>query len=346
MITTLNGEPSGRRGSALILAIGLLVIFSALGTAYLSRMVVENQYSALEVREARARNLAVAGVNAVVGALQQSQGDQELRGVLGSHTWSFPTYEGIREADGLHLEVFPGRVAEAHVTVTDESGKVNLNHAPASVLQLVLGVDGATARGITGSLPRSGESPEEALADGRQWLLGVEDLLVRGLVTEEQYAAIDPNLVTTFSVADHAAPGRFLNVNTAPVPVLAAILDLSREKAQQVTVKRPFVSLKEMADAAEKPAFTFNVKPDATQPAVLPEPLSFSSRCFRIRSEGRYETGRASSPGTHAYVEAVILIDEDGAYDVVYWNTQAPAADDNVGAVETAEETAAQPAEA
>jgi DNA uptake protein ComE-like DNA-binding protein len=307
-----------------MLAIGLLVIFSALGTAYLTRMVVESEYSALEVREARARNLATAGASAAIGALQASLQDGTTADVTGTRTISFPTYETIREADGLQLQTLDGRKAEATVTVSDESGKVNLNHAPPSVLQRVLGVDGATARGITGSLPRPGESAEEAAKEDRRWLISVRDLLDRGLVTEEQYAAIDQDLVTTWTVADHDAAAGFLNINTAPVPVLAALLDLSQEAAQQVAEKRPFASLKEIATAAEKPAFTFNVKPEATQPAVLPAPLSLSSRCFRIQSAGVYATGQQGTPETKRYVETVVLLKEDGAFSTVYWNTQAP----------------------
>lgn len=316
------------RGSALMLAIGLLVIFSALGTAYLTRMVTENEANAVEIRQARARALAAAGIQVGIGALQQAreQDQNNLDGVLGETTHSFPTYEGVRDNEGLQLEVFSGRRAETRVTISDESGKVNLNHAPASVLQLVLGVDGETARGITGSLPRPDESPEQAAENGRRWLLGVEDLLDRGLVTEEQYAAIDRDLVTVYTVADHGNPVHFLNVNAAPVPVLAALFDLSLEATEEAVEKRPYKSLKEMADASGKPAFTFNVKPDFTQPAKLPGPLSFSSNCFRIRSESVYETGGRSAPGARGYVEAVVVFNADGGLSVVYWNSQAPVA--------------------
>ncbi len=196
----------------------------------------------------------------------------------------------------------------------------------------MLNVDAATARKITQHLPKPGEDAEPG-----QWFLHISDLVDAGLLTEEQFARVDASLVTARNVSSHARPEAYINVNSAPAPVMAAMLDLPDDQAAAVVGQRPFNSLEELAAAAEKAPGTFNIKPDpAAGEAQLPEALAFHSRCFRIRSEGVYSlllTSDADETREHgrvtAQLEAIVEFSPDGrTCQILYWNTN-PAAENS-----------------
>lgn len=324
-MNTMMRHSSGRnrRGVALILAISLLALFTVLGTLYIRHMNIELDRAGLLLDQVRARNLAGAGVHAAIADLQRALPPRQLVQMLDKpRTYTFATYKGVHEAQGLTLASMENRKAVATVTISDESGKINLNHAPASVLQAILGVDGATARAITSSLPRTGGKPEGGAPP--QWLLSTDDLVTRGLLTPDQFARVNPAWVTTYTVTDHADPAGFLNVNAAPADVMAAILDLPLEAAQKVMQRRPFNSLQGLGVAAEKDPATFNFKPDPSDPAALPAALSFESRCFRIVSEAVFATVQEKQEHTRATakVDAIVVFTPDGGYEIVRWNTQ------------------------
>jgi len=315
------------KGAALIMAIALLALFTTLGTLYVRRMNLDLQRVDFEMRTARARIVAEGGVYAALGDLQRALQGKQLVQILDKPiSYAFPTYAGIRGPEGLELAVQDNRRAVAEVLITDENGKVNLNHAPASVLQRVLGVDGNTARKITSSLPRDAAPAPPGQGETREehWLIGVDELLSRGLLTAEQYAAIDPSLVTTFTVIDHASPAGFLNINSAPPPVLAAILDLPVEVAAQVAEKRPFKTLEALSAAAGKAPETFAIKPDPYNPAALPAPLAFESRCFRIVSKAACSSTAGEREYNKAYgqVVAVAVFNADGGYEIIHWDSR------------------------
>jgi len=306
----------GERGVALLFAIGVLFLFSMLGAAYVTNMGLSVDGADLSVREARARLIAAGGVNAAIADLQRGLAEGQLGAALAPATHAFPSYANIFTGEGVRLEALENRKAEAQVRITDESGKVNLNHAPASILQEVLGVDGAVARGIVASLP-------SASGTG-QWLLGVDDLLSRKLLTPEQYAAVNRDLVTTWTVPDHSDVKGHLNVNAAGAEVLAAITGVPLEAAQQATVQRPFASLAALSAAVGKEPGTFNIPPDPFAPEALPAALALESRCFRIVSDAVYSniSGGRERYRTRARVDAVVLFDADGGYRIVHWDEQ------------------------
>ena len=136
-------------------------------------------------------------------------------------------------------------------------------------------------------------------------------------------------MLTTWTVADHAAPAGYLNVNAAPVEVLAAILDMPLETAQQVAEKRPFATFTALVQAAGKDPATFNIKPDAAEAAAWPAALTGESHCFRIVSDGT----AASTAKDREYdragarVEAVVLF-RGVDYEVVFWNAGKRVSDE------------------
>ena len=321
-----------QRGSALVLAIGLLGLFSMLAVGYLSSARTTLEAADYGVREARARELATAGVYAAIGDLRKVVLNGRMNDALGTTRYTFPTYGAINEGDGNPtLQVLENRKAEAEVALSDESGKVNLNHSPASVLQAVLGVDGATARAITSSLPSAG-APEG------QWFLEPRDLVTRKFLTEEQFSKIDSALITTYTVTDHARPEKFLNINQASPKVLSAVFGAPQDLAQIAYDKRPYTTLDGVLAALGKAPLAPPADPAATPgivappaepsvPAAVAAAVAFESYCFRVTSNATYASTGAPLPlgETHARVEAVVAFTEDGSYTIVHWS-ELPAA--------------------
>jgi len=278
-----------QRGAVLIFAISLLAVFSVLGTAYVVRMVNESDGADLRIREARARALAEAGIHAAIGDLSVAVREGRQGQLLGESGYQFPAYKGVWTGEDFVLESTE-RVSMAKVNVADESGKANINHVPVSVLRLLLGIDGQTARLIATSLPGrpffGGEDP-----DSRRWLHGSDELLERDWIDEATMAGVDPELLTSYSVApNESRPADYLNVNTAPAEVLAAVLDIPLEDARQVMLRRPFESIDELETTVGKPAKDFNVRPMPGDDGGLPRPLAFYSRAFRLQAEGVFGT--------------------------------------------------------
>jgi DNA uptake protein ComE-like DNA-binding protein len=313
----------GERGTALVFAVALLFVFSLFGAAYMKFAFLELEESNFDLSRLRAEQAAEAGVQAALGHLRAAEASGQLDQLLGiENLYDFPVYKqtappapgaapaGLPET--LGVAAVDNRAARAAVTIADESARVNLNHAPASVLQGVLGVDGATARAITASLPR-GEAGEG------EWLLGLEDLVARGLLTQEQLAQVKPELVTTLSVTDHAQPGFSFNINGAAPEVLAAVLNMPLNEAESLARRGPFKSMEQLVEASGRQPETFNVATGAEGGSML----AFAPGCFRISSTGTYS--HLTQAGGDALrmtsrVEAVVRRDATGGYEVVYWH--------------------------
>lgn len=336
------------RGAALIFALSFLAIFAFMGAAYVQYMSLSLVESDLDLRIARARQLAASGVQIAAAGLRQevlSTNHEVPKGV--STPFDLPTYNGVSHGEeGISVQPMNvTRVARSTITIYDESGRVNLNHAPASALQKLLGVDGDTARNIAASVPRGIQGPDA------RWFLSIDELVTRGLLTPDQYVLAVPNSLTTLSVLDHANPAGHFNVNGADPSALAAMLNLSVEQAQQVKAKGPFASI----DALNQAIATVTGAP--ADAAASDPALGLKSRCFRVVSEGFYarvsdqsrydaaatqeDKDKLLTNRTTSVVEAVLLFQDDGTYEIIYWNA-------NPSSVETGSATpeAAPPATA
>ncbi len=293
-------------GLALVTALGLLALFAVLGMAWVRYMAIEQHQAKLDVEGARARVLARAGLQAAKGELEAAIANGRLSEFLeAEHRFDFPAYQD--SAQGIvEDENYTG---EATVTVMDECAKINLNYAPTAVLMKALGISGAKARQIRKSLPIPGQDGSKG-----RWFAGVDELVTRGFLNEQQFAAVNKDVLTVDSVPDSREPVGFINVNTAPAEVLEAVLGVSPEVAQQVIAKRaekPFSSLTELSEAAGKEATAFLVKLDSGDPNALPDELAFESRCFRVVSRGaviRTAEAGEEEPRATKSVEAVITI--------------------------------------
>ncbi len=312
-------------GVALLAALGMLFIFCMLGMAYVGYMTTTLDRSNYDIRLLRTRCIAEGGIEAGIATLQAALHDPEKLGrVVGATTEvEFPVYRLERGAPN-DFAADETKKGVAKVTVRDESGAVNLNHAPARVLQAILKVDGDTARRIRSSLPAG-----EGGGGPQAWLASVDDLVARGLVTEAALTAVPTKCLTVYSVADHANATGFVNLNVAPPVVLAALLDVDVATAQKVVearAKQPFKSLADVAAAAGKDPASFNLKPAPDAPDALPKELSFQSRCFRIVSEAELSDlgpGGRAVRATHGGAEAVVVFDEEGRPQTTFWS-EAP----------------------
>jgi type II secretory pathway component PulK len=302
-----------RTGFALITALAMLVLFTMLGAAFLGYMVNDYTRQTLTSARLQAEVAAESGVHAAVGRLRQAVAAGNAAEVVeaGPMTVTLPLYE--HEEDRLE----PGD-AEASVTVTiaDESARLNINHVPTSVLSAALGVSGAKAREIRTTLPRFGSERDGS----RHWFASVGELVTRGLLTEEEFTALDTSRLTVFSAMNPAAPSRFLNVNAAPVDILAAVLGVPRAQAESVAAARPFDSLDALSAAAGKPAAAFNLGGDAG----LPPALAFGPTSFRIRAEATVPRS-GGRPVGRAEVEAVVCIVPGSPPKTTYWSQSASA---------------------
>jgi type II secretory pathway component PulK len=315
-------------GFALLAALGLLIVFVMLGTAWLGYMFNEGEATEHELDNLRATYFARGAAQAAIGEIETALASGTINDLLESGELApldFPVYTGVND-DKTGLEADPKIHGTGTVTISDECARVNLNHAPTKVLMKLLGVRGDAARRIRANLPRSDDGEAVALTtSGRAWLTSVDDLTSRGLVDAEVFNAAVPEHLTVYSVSDPSNPAAYLNVNTAPKPVLEAVLDLTPEQAENVLNARPFSSVDALAAAAGKSPDTFNVRPAADAPGSLPKELCFESRCFRINCTGAFEKTLGDQKDTvaEARIVAVVLFEPGKEPEIRLWN-EAP----------------------
>jgi len=315
------------RGVALLTALALLFLFSMLGAAFVRSISIDLERTQAELAEVRAISFAQGGFEAAVGVVASSLAAGETPPVLGVPVEiPYPVFESDKgSATGIRPD--DSAVGRATFTVTDESGKINLNHASPRVLQSVLGVPGRVAREIRASLPLpdAGGSPAN-----RAWFTSINELKTRGLAPEALFNKINPGLVTVYSVADHGSAGEYLNVNAAPPQVLAAVLDIPPDAAEELASQKPFENLQQLCEAAGKDPALFNGVTGSEPGAGFGNEIGFQSRCFRIVSEG--VVARVGGDGgeyrpVRRRIEAVVVFDRLAGPQITYWNEGAGAGD-------------------
>jgi type II secretory pathway component PulK len=306
------------RGAALITAVALLAIFTMLGVIWFDEMTTDNANTDVTIAETRAQLYANAGVHARLAELHSAMEASTMTlALMAPRTYQFPVYTRDRETGNLALDA--RYFADVSVSVSDENSRVNINHAPPRVLSRLLGVDGSTARAIRASLPIPG-APGTAQ---KRWLTSVDELVTRGLLTEQQLADVNPDFITVYTVMDPENPARFINVNSAPNRVLQAVLDLRKTQADAVMEARPFFALEDLVAAAGKEAQLFNTRPPSSSNDGLPPELTFRSTCFRIVAESRLLRSVPNSEPVaeaRARVETVIQLEPGGRPRIQYWS--------------------------
>lgn len=300
-------------GAALIIAIGMLFVISAMGMAYANYMIQNYnkvRYT-ISVRKAEASSeRAIQATISKIGALVRNVED-----VPAEFTFeSMPLYQGASEGDNPPTVDEDAR-ATAVVTVTDECSRLNLNFAPVRLLQEVLGVDGATARAIRAALPR----PGAAMTPEHRWFLHPDELVTRRLLTPEQYANVPVDDLTVYTASNDSDPRGYININTVSPTILSAACGITLEEAEAVAAQRPFTSFQSFIDAVGKDPSTFNVGSGNSE---IPRAFALYSRTYRLLSEAGVEFQLRENQWDRLAsdrAEAIVQFDEDGKANIVSW---------------------------
>lgn len=282
-------------GMALVAAIGMLVVFAMLGTAYLGYMTLEYDQTGQEMRDVRARTLAEAGIYAGIGEAQAAI----ARGEAPKPEYAIALNAYRQEATG------PGTYPQSvRVQVSDESARVNLNFAPGALLHNL-------------GLP---DNAVKAIADYRaagKRLASLDSLKSEGLVDTATLQSVKRDQFTVYSGTDLRQPHSYINLNSVPEPILAAIFNVNAEEATALASKRPFTSWEDAVQKVGREPSTFSVASAQYATRDMPADLALNSRCFRLVSlvDMNMPGGRPASAG----VEAVVSFLENGTYSIRYW---------------------------
>ncbi len=282
---------------ALVAAIGLLVVFAMLGTAYIGYMTLEYDEAGIQLHEVRARTLAEAGVYAAIGEAQAAIARGEVP--KGEYPIALSAYRQEATGQGAYPQT-------VRVAVSDESARVNLNYAPVSLLR-AMGLSENAAKAV-----------EDYRASGKR-LASLDALRSEGLVDAQTMQALKRDLFTVYTGSDPRQPHSYLNLNTAPDAVLASVFGISAEEAAALAAKRPFASWADAVQKVGREPATFNVAAPQYASRDMPAALALTSRCFRFVSLVEMDMPGGTGRPVHAGVEAVVALLENGTYTIRYW---------------------------
>lgn len=296
-----QGDARAReRGVALLTALALLLLFSMLGTGYLRYMRLEMEDTGREMNVVRAENLAESAVYTAIANLTADTGSD--RALSEQYSLALPVYYSQQ---GGRAEI----AQTVDITIEDEAARVNLNLAPAPLLQL-LGFTGAQTSALQSSLREMGP------------LSDLDQLWTRGILSRSEFEALDTRLFTVFTTGGNEAG--YININTAGPKVLAAVFGISDEEARQLSAKRPFSSWQDAVIKSGREPSTFTLQPDQLVSRAIPRALALQSRWFRIRAEVTLDPRAVPGPRAGAAVTAVVEVGPRGTYEILFWNRGRP----------------------
>ena len=326
-----DGEMRRDRGAILIVVLWVLLALSLIALSFAASIRTEVDAARNVVQQKQSYYMARAGIEYAIYRILETQS---------------AFYQAQQQAQNPGLQQVPdvllGSVSlslaggGADVAIGDESGKIGVNAAPPNLiynLLLMIGVPGPTADVITDSI-QDWIDPDELVHDfgaESDYYLGLKEpypakngpidvpeelLLIRG-VTPEIYYGIKTKsdsgepielyglqkYLTTFSNA------RQINVNSAPVPVLAAIPGLNYDVAVAIAQIRAEQPLTDPAQIGER------------IPGISGEALTFLSvmptNVFSVNSLGHVNGSKVVNR-----IRAVLRVDGRGptGYAVLYWN--------------------------
>jgi DNA uptake protein ComE-like DNA-binding protein len=272
---------SGRRGSALVSAMMVLLVLVGLVAALAPLVRVDVRAAGQEADGQRALYLARAGVNLALATLQQDDpskdGLDEEWATLGGAT---------SQTGGSGQNVYPLGEGQFRLEVIDASSRLDLNRADRATLQRLPGIDdttvgeilawrgqnsaGGSSQGSSGeyeSLPRPYRLKAAPFDSVEELLLvqGVTPLLLYGpqdgTVSQDQVPWIDLLFVDTSSPNQDSAGRTRVNLNTATAPQLLASARgvLSQAQAQAIVQRRRAGRFASLADLLSVPLLNASV---------------------------------------------------------------------------------------
>lgn len=329
----------GQRGTILIIVLWVILAISLLAVSFSAAIRTEVDAARNVVEQKQAYYAARAGIEYAVYKLMEAQ------------STFYQAQQSLDSPPGTVPDVLLGSVslnladASADVEIVDESGKLNVNFIQDFMLYnllIMIGVDGEGADVIMDSVLDWIDADELIRPFGAEsdYYLSLEQphpakngfldlpeelLLIQGITPEIYYGrktttdggeAVElyglQKYLTTFSYANR------ININSAPIPVLAAIPGLDYQLAlmiEQMRREAPFRNVTELQEAI---------------PGMSNEPMNYlavlRSGIYSLRSVGHLANSNVSSQ-----IRAVIRLSRGGqtvqtmqaepkAYGILYWN--------------------------
>ena len=318
-------------GAVLIMVLWVMMAMGLLALSFSASIRTEVDATRYVVEKKRAHYLARAGIDYAVYRIVESK-------MAFSQTQQLSD-QGL----GSVPEVLTGSVSlslgsdSAEVDIVDETGKVNLNRAPAHLiynLLITVGLDPMEADIITDSIEdwrdpddfyraNGAESdyylglPEPYVAKNGPFDVPEELLLVQGVTPEIYYGK--KGLAPSGERVEYYGLGKYLtvftsvvriNINSAPVPVLAAIPGLNYEAALMIDGLREMSPLRDINMVLQE----------------IPDlPTDTASYLSTLRSDvySLISTGHLEDSEVLSRINAVVQIGSDAkgkGYTVFYWN--------------------------
>jgi general secretion pathway protein K len=325
-----NGERYSEQGAVLLLVLWVLLAMSMLALSFSAAIRTEVNAARNTVDQKQAFYLSRAGIEYAAFKIIEAQSafsqaqqalDQGFEGIS-------PVQSGL-----VMLELEEGG---AEVEIIDETGKININLAPGHLiynLLITVGVGAGEADIITDSIEDWRDPDDYNRANGaesdyylslpepyraKNGFLDVPEelLLVRGITPEIYYGrkGLGPSgerveyyglqkYLTTFTTINR------INVNSAPVAVLAAIPGLDYEAALRIEAMRQGGPITNVTEIMER------------IPGLPMEATSYLST-FRSSVYTLVSHGRVRDSAVTSRIRTVIRVDQGGrkGYSVLYWN--------------------------
>lgn len=329
----MNGNRSntggGDRGAVLVLVLWVMLALGLLALSFGAAIRTEIDATRNLVDQKRAHYLARAGIDYAVYRIVESQ-------------MAFAkSRQRMELGPGSVPEIMTGVVTlrlgpdVADVQVVDETGKINLNTAPSHLiynLLITVGMDPDGADSLTDSIedwrdpdeflrPNGAESgyylslPKPYYSKNGPFDVPEELLLVRGVTPEIYYGR--KGLTPEGDRVEYFGLGKYLtvfskvnriNVNSAPVPVLAAIPGLTYETALVIDEMRRQFPLGDVNTAL-------------TRIPGLPTDTASYLSTLRSNVYNLISTGHVSGSEVAGRINAVVQIGVGiKQYAVLYWN--------------------------
>lgn len=318
-----------QRGAVLVVVLWVIIALSLLALSFSAAIRTEVNAARNVIDQKECYYAARAGIEYAIFRILEAQ-------------QIFSTPQSGETLGPLFPEVLTGSVSlelgrsRAEVEIIDETGKINLNLAPAHMifnLLITVGVDPRQADVITDSIedwrdpddfyrPNGAESDyyesleEPYLAKNAPFDLPEELLLVRGVTPEIFYGrkgttdSGEPveyyglqKYFTTFSSMNR------INVNSAPLLVLASLPGLDYDTALEIDALRKAAPISDASEIARR------------IPGLPTDTLTYLStlrtNVYTLNSLGRVEGSEVVSR-----IRSVIRVDGTGrkGYAVLYWN--------------------------
>ena len=137
-----------RRGAALLMALGMLALFSVLGAAYVRAMSLEDEAASLRARRARTEEAAAGAVRGAAEALRRTLAADGGLGMLADRSLRMPVHALTRAgrgtgADALTPQPLPDTFVRVRLTV-------------AEIDPAALAADDPAAAAVRGAAPGAG----------------------------------------------------------------------------------------------------------------------------------------------------------------------------------------------